>query len=268
MIFRAGEVLVENERHAGGIAGAPIGEADALGLAADDASLAVDPSLLCEEPRAGDAIVDVDHALVQLQTVAVCAAESGASAVVHVEHRNAAAGPILNAQIERARCGRRRPAVALDQKRRPLLRCRRIVGIAGRVEQAEGRFPARGREFHAFDPRKVVAEMQVGTIENAGRPLQHGVPTGPKIECHDAGGMVGRTRPKYSTIAHSAHRAEFRERRGHRRERFICQIQHREAAESPLGIGADDPLRPGESIGRRAERPLRQSELPPASNKG
>jgi hypothetical protein len=45
----------------------------------------------------------VDHAPVQLQTVAVGAAESGASAVVHVEHRNAAAGPILNAKIERAR---------------------------------------------------------------------------------------------------------------------------------------------------------------------
>src|SRR5262249_52706100 len=29
--------------------------------AADDASLAVDPPLRCEEPRAGDAIVDVDH---------------------------------------------------------------------------------------------------------------------------------------------------------------------------------------------------------------
>src|SRR5215472_18849764 len=34
--------------------------------AADDASLAVDPPLRCEEPRAGDAIVDVDHAPTQL----------------------------------------------------------------------------------------------------------------------------------------------------------------------------------------------------------
>ena len=87
------------------------------------------------------------------------------------------------------------PPWSLDQQRRPFLRPRRIVGIAGRVEQAEGRFPACCREFHAFNPRKVVAEMQVGTIENVGRPLQHGVPTGPKIECHDAGRMVGRTAP-------------------------------------------------------------------------
>src|SRR5262249_3319815 len=77
--------------------------------AADDASLAVDPPLRCEEPRAGDAIVDVDHAPIQPQTVAVGAAESSASAVIHVEHRNAAAGPILNAQIECARGGRRWP---------------------------------------------------------------------------------------------------------------------------------------------------------------
>src|SRR5262245_52159444 len=64
---------------------------------ADDASLAVDPALRGEELRAGDAIVDVDYAPVQLQTVAVGTAESGASAVVHVEHRDAAASPILNA---------------------------------------------------------------------------------------------------------------------------------------------------------------------------
>src|SRR5262249_18622227 len=127
---------------------------------------------------------------VQLQTVAIGAAESGAAAVVYVEHRNAAAGPILNVQIERARGGRRWPAVALDQKRRPLLCPRGIVTIAGRGEHGEGRFPARGREFHAFDPREVISEMQVRTIENVGRLLQHGVPTGREIKCHDAGGML------------------------------------------------------------------------------
>src|SRR5260221_6514660 len=70
---------------------------------ADDASLAVDPPLRCQEPRAGDAIVDVDHAPVQLQTVAVGAAESRASAVVDVEHRNAAARTLVDDQNERAR---------------------------------------------------------------------------------------------------------------------------------------------------------------------
>src|SRR5262249_7924164 len=84
-----------------------------VAAAADDASLAVAPPLRCEDPRAGDAIVDVDHAPVQLQTVAVGAAESSASAVIHVEHRNAAAGPILNAQIECARGGRCWPPMAL-----------------------------------------------------------------------------------------------------------------------------------------------------------
>src|SRR5262244_237347 len=118
------------------------GRVAAGAAAADDASLAVDPPLRRQEPRAGDAIVDVDHAPIQLQTVAVGAAEAGASAVVHVEHRDAAARPILNAQIERARCGGRRSAVALDEKRRLLLRPRHIVWIARRIEQAEGCFSA------------------------------------------------------------------------------------------------------------------------------
>src|SRR5262249_29949619 len=84
--------------------------------AADDASLAVDPPLRCEEPRAGDAIVDVDHAPTQLQTVAVGAAEPGASAVIHVEHRNAAARPRLNPQVERAPGGPRGAAVGTGRR--------------------------------------------------------------------------------------------------------------------------------------------------------
>src|SRR5256886_15017453 len=98
------------------------GRVAAGAAAADDASFAVDPPLLCEKARAGDAIVDVDHAPGGLQTVAGGAAESGASAVVHVEHGNAAAGPILDAPISRDRGGRRRPARALDEKRRALPR--------------------------------------------------------------------------------------------------------------------------------------------------
>src|SRR4029077_19962404 len=63
------------------------------------------------------------------------------------------------------------------------------------------------------------------------------------------------------SIAHSMHRSKFRERRNYRRKTFIRNIQHREAAESSLRISAYDPVRPGESIGRHAEQPLRQSKL-------
>src|SRR5260370_37827213 len=117
------------------------GRVAAGAAAADDASFAVDPPLRCEKARAGDAIVDVDHAPVELQTVAVGAAESGASAVVHVEHGNAAAGPILNAQIERARGCLRRPPVPLDQKPKPLMRSLRIVWLPRRGRTAAGPLP-------------------------------------------------------------------------------------------------------------------------------
>src|SRR6516164_2500301 len=53
------------------------GRVAAGATAADDASHAINPPLRFQEPRAGDAIVDVDHAPIQLQTVAVGAAESG-----------------------------------------------------------------------------------------------------------------------------------------------------------------------------------------------
>src|SRR6185312_3953673 len=93
--------------------------------AGDDAAVAVDQPLVGEESGSVDAVVDVDDAPLPVQPVAVLAAIAGAAAVVDVEHRDAAAGPVLGPQVEGARGGRGRAAVTLDEERRLLARRRR-----------------------------------------------------------------------------------------------------------------------------------------------
>ena len=61
-------------------------------------ALLVDLPLGAKEFHAVDAILDIDHAPVAIEPLAIGASEAGAAAVVHVEHRYSAAGPELIAQ--------------------------------------------------------------------------------------------------------------------------------------------------------------------------
>src|SRR5205085_7751030 len=80
-----------------------------------------------------DAIVDIDDAPFAFEPAAIGAAIPGAAAVIDVEHGNAAAGPVLNAQIQdRTRRGGW-TAMAFDDKRRLLAGWRRIVGVLWRI---------------------------------------------------------------------------------------------------------------------------------------
>ena len=57
--------------------------------------------------RAADAVLDVDDAPLALQAIAIRPAVAGAAAVIHVEHREAAAGPELHLRIEHVDASRR-----------------------------------------------------------------------------------------------------------------------------------------------------------------
>ena len=64
-----------------------------------------------------DAVLDVDDAPLPLEPKPICPSVSGAAPIVHVEHADAPAGPILHRKRERARGGRGRPSVDLDEDR-------------------------------------------------------------------------------------------------------------------------------------------------------
>jgi hypothetical protein len=74
--------VVERQRRERGVA--------ARAAAGDDGALAVGPVLLRQESHAIDAVLDVDHAPISIEPLAILAPESRAAAVIHVEYRDAA----------------------------------------------------------------------------------------------------------------------------------------------------------------------------------
>ena len=83
--------------------------------------------------RAADGVLDVDDAPLPLQAIAIRPAVAGAAAVVHVEHREAAAGPELDLRIEHIERRAGRTAMGDDDQRRLRRRRRGDVGIGRRV---------------------------------------------------------------------------------------------------------------------------------------
>ena len=67
--------------------------------AADRQAVAVDLAAFREIARAVDAIVDIDDAPLAVEPFSVCAAVAGAAAIIDIEHRDAAAGPVLELSI-------------------------------------------------------------------------------------------------------------------------------------------------------------------------
>src|SRR5262252_2670675 len=88
------EVAKSESRESGVAAGA---------AAADDDAPYIHQSSLRQEFGAVHAVVHIDDAPIEFQPLAIFAPKSRTTAVVDIEHRNAAAGPELRAEIERAR---------------------------------------------------------------------------------------------------------------------------------------------------------------------
>src|SRR4029453_6533979 len=86
-----GERVAESERGQRRVApGRPAPDAEPVG---------VDPALLAQPPGSGLAVVEVDHAPVALELVAVGPAVADRSAVVDVDHGEAPAGPVLGVDL-------------------------------------------------------------------------------------------------------------------------------------------------------------------------
>ena len=87
---------------------------------------------------AGDAILNVDDTPLALQLFTVFPPISGAAAVIDIEDRKAAAGPVLNREAERA-TGRGRWAAVAFYDQRGFFRCRRLpVGIMRAIIKTVG----------------------------------------------------------------------------------------------------------------------------------
>jgi hypothetical protein len=128
----------------------------ATGAAPSDGEpVAVDVAALYQIPGPVHAIVNVDDAPLAPQPVSILAAVAGAPTVIDVEHGDAAAGPVLDAEVECAGHRRRRAAVALHQERWTLAGRGGIVAVARRVKESVRCEPSFGWELDGLRIRKI-----------------------------------------------------------------------------------------------------------------
>src|SRR6185437_874025 len=101
----------------------------------DDQPVAVDLAAVRKITSAIHAIVDIDDAPLPVKSFTILPAVTGAAAVVHIQHRKAATGPVLDRQAQCGRRGGRWSTMTLHDQRRLLVVGRAIVGILRRVEE-------------------------------------------------------------------------------------------------------------------------------------
>ena len=119
----------------------------AAGAAAGDhQAVAVDFAAFGQIARAVDAIVDVDDAPLAVEPFAIRAAVAGAAAVVHVEHGDAAAGPVLNRNLSDAELGDVGPPWLITSSGGFSFVGRSVIAILRRVEKAVSGQAVLGRE--------------------------------------------------------------------------------------------------------------------------
>ena len=66
----------------------------------DHHTIGIDAPALSQKFCTINTVVDVDDAPVELKSIPVGAAKTAATSVIHVKHRNAAARPALDAEVE------------------------------------------------------------------------------------------------------------------------------------------------------------------------
>ena len=124
------EVIAKRERAQGSVT--------ARAAAIDHQTIAVYFAASRQKLRAIHAIIDVDYAPGGIQPLAIIAAIARAATIIHIEHGDATARPILNAELKRSNCRRSRSTVTLDQERRRFVRRTVKVRIFWPVEKAVG----------------------------------------------------------------------------------------------------------------------------------
>ena len=231
--------------------------------AADRESRRVGRALLAREACRVHAVGDVDHAPVAAQPIAIGAPEARAAPVVDIDHREAAAGPELDAQSERRVGGAGRPAVALDQKRRLVPNRRGSFGIRRAVEKGVGDLTVSGLKLHGL------GNGDEGRVDLERQALAHRrEAVAGEVEPADHGSPGGRRGDQRGLVALDAHAVVGIERESDRVERAVAQIEPAEPLAPALAYRAEDRVLVHEVPGRQGEGPLGPPELGGARAQG
>ena len=95
--------------------------------------------------------------------------------MVYLQHRDAAACPVLDAEAQRARCRRGRAAVTLEEQRCSLVRRAGIVGVVRWIIKTMSCVADGGREFDCLDAAEIIGDAEIGAIEDIGSLLEYAI---------------------------------------------------------------------------------------------
>src|SRR5438477_79271 len=230
---------------------------ETAGRAARDRDPArVGETLVDQMARSVDAIVDVDDAPVPVESLPVGAAVASRAAVVDVDQRQAAAGPVL--VLEGIRRARRsgRPTVAMHDQGRLLSRRwlvvlvpRRVVdGVRGQAVLGWKLNRLRKAEEARFDVRRV-------------RHLDDLLRERVEVEDEHALGEGRRAREHRSCLARHLDAAKGRVEQLDVVQLAGVEVDPAELCATRVGVDADDLVWAGERIEALSENPLRRAEL-------
>ncbi len=206
--------------------------------------------------RRVDRIVDIDHAPLAVQSLPIGAAIAAAAAVVDVDHREAAARPVLDQQFQRGIGRIGRAAVTGYEQRRP--------GAFGSLEiRVHRRIEKRMREVAAFSREADrLGHRDIGGIDlHAARGAQHAMRAVFEIERDDRFADGRGTADDDGFAAAHMEIADRPERRRDRFETVRLGVEHREMRVAVALVETDDASRRVEPIRAHAEQPLRRAEL-------
>ena len=95
-----------------------------------------------------NAVIHINNAPISMQPISIFPTISCAPTVIYIDHREAPAGPILNLQIERARCRRGGSAMTFDDQWRQFIRRSRETWIVWWIKECIRVQPPFGWEFN------------------------------------------------------------------------------------------------------------------------
>ena len=208
-----------------------------------------------------NAVIHVHDAPASLEPVPVGPSVAGTAAVVHVQHRNTPAGPILDGQVQGNAGGCGWPAVALDQQGRLFPVRGRKVPVLRRVVKGVGGQPVLGGKLNSTGRRQVA-----GVHGNRTRLLQYfkgEVGAIGQVKAQYGNRLGGRTgaENRLSRRHLEVGAAHFGVGQGDRLQAAGSCIQRIQLPGPPVVAGADDAFRRGEPVGSRAEDPLGFAKL-------
>ncbi len=141
------ERVAESEGTESGIAaGAP---------ATDGQPVAIHLPLLDQIAGCVDTVININHAPLFRQPLAIGAAITRAAAVIHIHHGEPPASPILSFQTQAAGGSACRSPVAKHQQGGAFISRGSVVPVFGRIEKGVGRQTIFGREFDGLGDRQI-----------------------------------------------------------------------------------------------------------------